>query len=212
MGRRLYETAPVFRRVLDECAERLRPHLDRPLLSLLYPAAGDEGLIDQTGVCAAGVVCGGVCAGGVVAEWGVEPTLLLGHSVGEYVAACVAGVMSLEDGLRLMAARGRLMQALPGGGAMAAVWAPEAQVRAGGGTGRARTIAAVNGPASVTITGGEAAVAAACAGLTAAGVRTQGLRVSHAFHSALMEPMLDAFTAVAESVRYERPRVGVVRT
>ena len=184
-----------------ECAELLRPELDRPLLSILYPAAGDEGLIDQTGYAQPALFAVEYALAELWRSWGVEPTLLLGHSVGEYVAACVAGVMSLEDGLRLIAARGRLMQALPGGGAMAAVWAGEAEVRAV----TARTgveIAAVNGPASVTITGGEAAVAAACAALTAAGVRTQGLRVSHAFHSALMAPMLDAFTAVAETVRY----------
>jgi acyl transferase domain-containing protein/acyl carrier protein len=211
MGRRLYETAPVFRRVLDQCAELLRPELDRPLLSILYPAAGDEGLIDQTGYAQPALFAVEYALAELWRSWGVEPTLVLGHSVGEYVAACVAGVLSLEDGLRLIAARGRLMQALPGGGAMAAVWAGEAEVRTV--TGRTGVeIAAVNGPASVTITGGEAAVAQACAALTAAGVRTQGLRVSHAFHSALMEPMLDAFTAVAETVRYAAPRVGVVST
>ena len=213
MGRRLYETAPVFRRVLDECAELVRPHLDRPLLSLLYPAAGDEGLIDQTGYGQPALFAVEYALAALWRSWGVEPTLVLGHSVGEYVAACVAGVLSLEDGLRLIAARGRLMQALPGGGAMAAVWAPEAQVRAvvaQAALPAGVEIAAVNGPASVTITGAEAPVAQACAALTAAGVRTQALRVSHAFHSALMAPMLDAFTAVAETVRYAAPRVAVV--
>jgi acyl transferase domain-containing protein len=214
MGRRLYETAPSFRRTLEQCAELLRPHVDRPLLSVLYPAAGDEGLIDQTRYAQPALFAVEYALAELWRSWGVEPALMLGHSVGEYVAACVAGVFTLEEGLRLIAARGRLMQELPGGGAMAAVWASEAQVRPVVArtalTGAAVAVAAVNGPASVTIAGAAAAVAQVCEALTAAGIRTQGLRVSHAFHSALMEPMLDAFTAVAETVRYAAPRVGVV--
>ena len=93
MGRRLYETAPMFRRTLDQCAELLRPHLDRPLLSVLYPAAGDEGLIDQTKYAQPALFAVEYALAELWRSWGVEPTLMLGHSVGEYVAACVAGVL-----------------------------------------------------------------------------------------------------------------------
>ena len=142
-------------------------------------------------------------------SWGVRPDGVLGHSVGEYVAATVAGVFSLEDALTLVAARGRLMQALPAGGAMAAVFAGEAEVRAAV-AGTAVAIAAVNGPRNTVIAGPAAAVAAVAAQLAAAQVTAKPLQVSHAFHSALMEPMLAEFAAVAARVRYQRPKLPLV--
>ncbi len=145
--------------------------------------------------------------------WGVQPAVVLGHSVGEYVAACVAGVLEVEAAVGLVAARGRLMGALPRGGAMVAVHGDEATVGAvvaavGGGVG----IAAVNGPGSVVVSGEAGAVGAVVAALAGRGIRSQGLRVSHAFHSGLMEPMQGAFGAVAAGVGHGAPQVTMVST
>src|SRR5690606_19965738 len=139
--------------------------------------------------------------------WGVQPAVLVGHSIGGYVAACVAGVFSLEDGLKLIAARGRLMQALPQNGAMAAVFAPQEQVQATLAPYAERvSIAAVNGPENVVISGEETAVAAILDTLTARGLKSRRLTVSHAFHSPLMEPMLDEFERVAAGITYHAPQ------
>ncbi|MGI9180911.1 MAG: type I polyketide synthase, partial [Longimicrobiaceae bacterium] len=184
MARQLYETEPRFRQTLERCEEILRPHLDPPLLSVLYPAPGEEAeaqaLLDQTAYTQPALFALEYALSELWRSWGLEPHAVLGHSVGEYVAACVAGVFSLEEGLRLIAERARLMQALPSGGAMAAAFAdvetvedaiaPEVE-RLG--------IAAVNGPANVVISGEEAALAAALQRLEAQGIRTRRLRVSH---------------------------------
>ena len=209
MGRELYQTQPAFRAALDQCAEALGGALAQPLLDVLYgPAAGD---LDQTGNTQPALFAVEYALAAMWQSWGLRPAVVMGHSVGEYVAACVAGVLSLEDALTLVAARGRLMQALPGGGAMAAIGAGEEAVRAAlAAAGGAAEIAAVNGPASVVIAGPEAAVEHVRTTLGAAGVRTDRLVVSHAFHSALMEPMLAAFSAVASAVTYHAPRIGIV--
>ena len=135
----------------------------------------------------------------------------MGHSIGEYVAACLAGVFSLEDALKLVAARGRLMGALPPGGTMAAVLAGEEQVRAALAPYAASvSLAAVNGPASVVISGSAADVQAVQAALQADGIKTRALNVSHAFHSPLMQPMLDEFERVASEVHYSPPRIRLI--
>ena len=128
MGRALYESQPVFRAALGRCAELLAPELDRPLLSLLDPQAGS--LLDQTGYTQPVLFALEYALATLWQSWGIEPAAVLGHSVGEFVAACVAGVYSLQDGIRLIAQRARLMQALPSGGCMAAVFAAEQQVTA----------------------------------------------------------------------------------
>ena len=144
-------------------------------------------------------------------SWGVEPAAVLGHSVGEYVAACVAGVFTLEDGLRLIAARGRLMQALPDDGAMVSVFADEATARAAiAGQEHAVSIAALNGPEQTVVSGARAAVAAIVSALATKGITSRDLEASRAFHSPLLEPMLEAFGAVAASIAFSSPRIPVV--
>jgi acyl transferase domain-containing protein len=210
MGRQLYETQAVFRAVLDRCDAVLRSELPVPLLSVLYDDGPSSPLGDTqyTQPALFAVQC-------ALAElwrtWGVEPSAVLGHSVGEYAAACVAGRLSLEDGLRLIAARGRLMQALPRVGAMAAVFAaPPAVQAAVDARAGLLSIAALNGPENTVISGDADALRSAIDELSRSGIRAQRLDVSHAFHSALMEPMLDEFERAARNVSYERGRLGFV--
>jgi acyl transferase domain-containing protein/NADPH:quinone reductase-like Zn-dependent oxidoreductase/NAD(P)-dependent dehydrogenase (short-subunit alcohol dehydrogenase family)/acyl carrier protein len=211
MGRQLYETQPTFRRVLDRCDEILRPLLPRPLLSAMYPKDGEATPLDRTEYTQPALFALEYSLFELWRSFGIEPSAVMGHSVGEYVAACVAGVFSLEDGLRLIAARGRLMGALPSGGAMAAVLAEEDRVRrAIAGHGPALSVAAVNGPASVVISGLEAAVQEVIEGFDREGVRTKRLTVSHAFHSALMEPALDEFERLAGEVSFAAPRLTLI--
>ncbi|MCL5996214.1 MAG: type I polyketide synthase [Chloroflexi bacterium] len=213
MGRRLYDTQPVFRQVLDRCDERLRSLLDVPLLSVLYPdptrqvdAALDDTMYTQPALFALEYALAMLWK-----SWGIEPSAVMGHSVGEYVAACVAGVFSLEDGLKLIAARGRLMQQLPRGGQMAAVFAGEAHVAPIVARYAERlSIAAVNGPESVVISGDGAVVQAALETLAEQGIKAKRLTVSHAFHSPLIEPILPAFERTAAEVAYSAPRIALV--
>jgi acyl transferase domain-containing protein/acyl-CoA synthetase (AMP-forming)/AMP-acid ligase II/acyl carrier protein len=207
MGWRLYETQPAFRRVLEQCDELLRPCLPVPLLSILY---GNGGEIDETRYAQPALFALEYALAEMWRSWGIEPQAVLGHSLGEYVAACVAGVFSLEDGLRLVAARGRLMQELQPG-SMAAVRADEQRVAAAlrPWSGKV-SLAAVNGPDQVVISGETPAVEALRAHLGTLGIRTYGLEVSHAFHSPMLEPMLDAFEREAATIAYSAPRLDFI--
>jgi acyl transferase domain-containing protein/acyl carrier protein len=211
MGRQLYETCPPFRRALDRCADVLGDRLERPLLDVLYPAAGDASPLDQTIFTQPALFALEYALAETWREWGIVPAAVLGHSVGEYVAACVAGVMSLEDALALIAARARLMQALPPGGAMASVFADEATVATAlRGRAGALSIAAVNAPDNVVLSGSAVALHPVLEGLGRRGIRSRLLTVSHAFHSPLMDPVLDDFTALAERVAFSGPRIPLV--
>ncbi|MGB7412681.1 MAG: type I polyketide synthase [Thermosynechococcaceae cyanobacterium] len=144
-------------------------------------------------------------------SWGIQPTAVMGHSIGEYVAACVAGVFSLEDALKLVAARGRLMQALPANGDMVSVMADEATVQRFLDDGRSGiAIAAINGPESVVLSGEQVALKQVTEKLTAQGVKTTPLNVSHAFHSPLMEPMLAEFEQIAQQITYHPPQIDLI--
>ena len=212
MGRQLYETQPVFRDALERCAQLLQPALAHPLLEVLYPRDGNHPtLLDETAYTQPALFALEYALFKLWSSWGIAPKLVLGHSVGEYVAACVAGVFSLEDGLKLITERGRLMQALPRDGEMVAVLALQAQVEAAIQPYRQEvSIAAINGPQSFVISGQRQAIAKVIAVLEADGVKTKKLPVSHAFHSPLMEPMLAEFEQVAHQVKYSPPQIQLI--
>jgi len=208
MGQRLYQTQPVFRRAIDRCAERLQPWCDVPLCELLFDTEADR--LDRTGYTQPALFCLEYALSELWQAQGVRPDAVVGHSVGEYVAACVAGVFSLDDALKLLAARARLMQALPSGGAMAAVFAGEARV-AQALTGHDRlAIAAVNGADNVVISGDETALNHVLDELQAEQIGHRRLSVSHAFHSPLMEPMLAEFAKIAAEIHYHAPSLPLV--
>ncbi|CAM5518291.1 SDR family NAD(P)-dependent oxidoreductase [Streptomyces tanashiensis] len=221
MGRELAATHPVFRDAFDAaCAaveQRLGEHLDRPLRDIVFAAPGspEAALLDLTMYTQAALFALETALFRLYESWGVRPDLLAGHSIGEVSAAHAAGVLSLADAATLVAARGRLMQALPAGGAMVAVQATEAEVAsllAEASRTDAVCVAAVNAPDSVVISGSETEVLAVAAEFSARGHKTRRLQVSHAFHSALMEPMLDAFRAVCEGLDYRPATVPMVST
>ncbi|MFB9610777.1 SDR family NAD(P)-dependent oxidoreductase [Kutzneria kofuensis] len=199
MGRELYEKFPVFAEAWDAA-------IDRELSALIW--GSDQDLLNQTGNAQPALFAFEVALYRLVQSWGVRPDFVAGHSVGEIAAAHVAGVLSLEDARTLVSARGRLMQALPVGGAMVALQASEDEVQLREGVG----IAAVNGPQSVVISGDEAAVLAIKAEFEARGRKATRLKVSHAFHSPLMEPMLDEFRSVVAGLTFNGPKIPAVVT
>ncbi|WP_157873045.1 type I polyketide synthase, partial [Streptomyces neyagawaensis] len=219
-GAALYRDEPVFADALDDVLAHFAPHLDVPLRDILFAAEGDERapLLDRTRYTQPALFALEVALFRLLDHWGVVPDLLIGHSVGELAAAHVAGVLDLPDACALVAARGRLMDELPGGGAMMAVEAGEDEVlRALGELGLLQDtadgtvgIAAVNGPAATVISGDEDAVLRAVEEFRRQGRRTRRLTVSHAFHSARMDGMLDAFREVAEGLTYAEPRIPVI--
>ncbi len=211
MARRLSDTSPTFCRELDRCAEILRPHLERPLLDVLFAPEGTPSPLSQTAYAQPALFAVGYALAMLWQSWGVRPAAALGHSLGEYTAACVAGVLSLEDALVLVATRARLMQALPAGGGMAAVLADETRVTAALRPFPGRLgIAALNGPTNTVISGDSDALTELLTQLSAEGVAAQRLDVSHAFHSHRLEPMLAELERVADSIVHAVPRIRLV--
>ncbi|MGV9757872.1 SDR family NAD(P)-dependent oxidoreductase [Streptomyces tricolor] len=205
-GEELAAAHPVFAAAYAEVCAAFDTVLDRPLREVV--ATGDG--LDDTGYAQPALFALEVALGRLFASWGVVPDLLLGHSVGELAAAHLAGVWSLPDAVRVVAARARLMAALPAGGAMAAIEAPEEEVAAELADGA--VLAAVNGPRSVVVSGTRDAVLATAGLWAARGSRTRELKVSHAFHSPLMEPMLGDFAATLADVEFHAPRIPVAST
>jgi len=207
MARALCRAQPLFRREIDRCAELLAER-GMDLRAVLFPAEGSEtdadALLRQTRHAQPALFAVEYALARLWMAWGVRPDAMLGHSLGEYVAACVAGVFSLEDALRLVDARGRLMQALAPG-AMLAVPLPEAEARAL--LGGRLSLAAVNGPAHCVVSGDMAEVQALEAGLAGRGVASRRLRTSHAFHSAAMDPVLAAFAAEVRAAHPAPPAI-----
>jgi acyl transferase domain-containing protein/acyl carrier protein len=205
MGAGLHRTEPVYRAAFDRCAELLAPDLGLDLRAAVL-GDGPAAALDETRLTQPALFAVEYALATLWASRGVRPAAMLGHSIGEYVAAHLAGVLSLEDALKVVAARGRLMQALPAG-SMAAVPLGEADlarylVESGG-----VEIAARNAPGLCTVSGPKDAVARLVARLTAAGIEARPLHTSHAFHSAMMEPALGPFEAVVREVTLSAPRI-----
>jgi malonyl CoA-acyl carrier protein transacylase len=195
---------------MDRCDEILRPYLERPLLSVLYPGVDDTSVLNNTAYAQPALFAIEYALAELWRSWGIRPTFVMGHSVGEYVAACVAGVFTLEDGLRLIAKRGRLMQALPAGGRMAAVFAERERVESAIALSHTVSVAAINGPEIIVISGNWNEVEAILNRFTKEGIKTKELFVSHAFHSPQMNPILEEFQKIASGVKFSDPTVGFV--
>jgi len=216
MGVQLYQTQPVFKQALDRCGDLLDSYLDQPLLEVLYPhdsslLNSNSSLLNQTIYTQPAIFALEYALAQMWISWGVLPTALIGHSVGEYVAATIAGVFSLEDALKLVASRGKLMQSLPEGGEMYAVFASEAKVSEVIKPFRDKVaIAAINTAQSIVISGEKTKVEKAIALFAANNIKTKQLTVSHAFHSPLMNPILVEFQRVAEKIEYHLPKIKLI--
>lgn len=213
MGRGLADRYPVFADTWAVVCAEFEPLLDHPLDDVVGADPGSEEsvLLDETAQTQPALFAFEVAAYRLAESLGIVPSILVGHSIGELAAAYVAGVFSLRDAVRLVAARGRLMQQLPRGGAMVAIEAEEEDVYAAlEGYVDTVSVAAVNGPVATVISGDEAAVLYVAEMFSTAGCKTRRLRVSHAFHSPLMEPMLTEFAEIARSITYSTPTIPVV--
>lgn len=211
MARDLDAAEPVFRAMLDRCAAVLDPLLGRPLREILFDL--DDGSLNNTGYAQPALYAVETALAALWRSWGIEPSIVIGHSVGEFAAAAVAGVVSIEDGARLIAARARLMQALPAGGAMLSVQGdPSAVPAAAAAFGGKLSIAAFNAPEGVVLSGDAESIAAIAPRLADLGNKVQPLQVSHAFHSYLMEPMLEPFRVAAEAFGYASPSLIWIST
>ncbi len=211
MGRQLFETDPVARRAIECCEDVLRPHLERSLIEALYPPGDEDLLAGEIEVCHAALFAVAHALVELWKSWGIRPDAVLGHSVGEYAAACAAGVFSLEDGLKLVVERARLMRSATRSGSMAAVLAEEAEVLAAiEPHAREVSIAAVNGPGDLVISGASGPMRRICRELESRGAKVKRLNIDRASHSPLMETMLPAFEQVAAEVDYACPRTPIV--
>ncbi|MCI0493534.1 amino acid adenylation domain-containing protein [candidate division KSB1 bacterium] len=211
MGRTLYETQPTFQKALDQCDQILKNYLERPLLSVIFSEDESSEFIHETAYTQPALFSIEYALAQLWRSWGIEPNYLIGHSVGEYVAACIAGVFSLEDGLKLIATRGKLMSSLPHDGDMAVIFADQKQVSTAIESYRKEvSIAGVNGPKNIVISGKKEAVQEIVEKFQSEGFESRSLKVSHAFHSPLMDSILDEFEKVASEVHYQAPVIPII--
>jgi len=206
MGRALYASSPVFREAIDRCSSRLEGVLDTSIRDVIAGAATSSAL-ERPSCLQPALFAFEYALAQLWQSWGIRPAAVVGHSLGEYVAACVAGAFELSDAIRLVAVRGRLTEALPPGGLMVAVLAGEADVRAALPRASGVDVAAVNGPDNVVISGAADAVRRVCGTLAQRGIESRPVRTSHAFHSAHVEAMLDSFESECQAVLYGPPRM-----
>ncbi len=212
MGRALYQTEPVFREAIDQCDTLLRKGSAESLLSILFPKTDEQAeLIHKTLYTQPALFAIEYATARLWQSWGVEPSLLLGHSIGEYVAATIAGCMTLEEGLLLLAERARLMQQISKPGKMAVLFAPEAKVAPKlAGKSEKVAIAALNGPENTVISGDADEIDRLVQEFESDGIGVQPLTVSHAFHSPHMDEMLDAFEQFASKIEFQPPKIGLI--
>lgn len=216
MGKQLYQHFAPFRTTIDECSAFVSRELGGSLIDILFadPNSTAAALLDQTEWTQTALFSLEYALFRQWESWGIRPALLLGHSVGELAAACIAGVFSLPDALQLCAARGRLMQALPKNGAMCVVDASEREALATmdhlGMSSKEISVAAINAPNQTVLSGVQSAIDAVCHHIAGQGRRVQKLRVSHAFHSPLIDPMLEPFAKVAARIHYQEPRIPLL--
>ncbi|MCP4105682.1 MAG: type I polyketide synthase, partial [Desulfobacteraceae bacterium] len=210
MGKQLYKTQPVFRNALDKCSEILESYMDIPLPEILWSDSCTS-KINETAYTQPALFALEYALFQLWKSWGIVPDMVMGHSVGEYTAACVAGVFSLEHGLKMISMRGSLMQQLPKNGSMAAIFAPEPQVLSCVEPYKEKiSIAAYNGPGIVVISGHHHAMEAICTEFGKEGIKTVFLPVSHAFHSPLTEPILEKFRSILKEIPFSLPRIKLI--
>ncbi|MEW6367289.1 MAG: beta-ketoacyl synthase N-terminal-like domain-containing protein [Acidobacteriota bacterium] len=211
MGREVYDSEPLFREKVDRCREILEPLMGFDLLTVLYPGDAERDdtarRLDQTSSTQPALFAIEYAMASLWMDWGIQPHSMIGHSIGEYVAACVAGVFSLEDALRVVAMRGRLMQTMPAGRMVAIPLAADALRPLLDGD---LSIAAINEPGRSVVSGSEHAIVDLQRRLADRGVQSQSLHTSHAFHSPMMEPMVDAFVTELQRVHLGRPRIPFI--
>ncbi len=211
MGAELYRVEPIFREQVDRCCELLQPHVDFDLRGVLFPPEAREEeaaqRLRQTYLTQPALFVVEYALARLLMEWGVQPQAMIGHSIGEYVAACLAGVFSLEDGLRLVALRGRLMQEMPAG-SMLSVSLPEPELRPL--LGPELSLAALNGPALSVVSGPTGAIEALEKKLIAKQIEVRRLHTSHAFHSKMMEPVLGRFQSLIQGIELHPPAVPFI--
>lgn len=211
MARSLYERESVFKNTLDYCASILNAYLDKKLFDILFPDDAGSTFINNTMYAQPALFAVEFALAQLLISWGVKPSYVMGHSVGEYVAACIAGVFSPDDGMKLIAARGRLMQSVSESGEMYSVFANEEIVsRALSPYTQSVSIAAFNAPGQIVISGESMAIREVLKKLESSGVTYRRLEVSHAFHSPLMEPILERFEQVASTIKFSPPQINIV--
>jgi acyl transferase domain-containing protein/acyl carrier protein len=210
MAAELYRSQPLFQELIDRCDALSRPHLPRGLSSVLFAGDADAQLIHHTGYTQVALFAVEYALASLWMSWGVRPGAVLGHSVGEIAAACVAGVLDLKDALELISHRGQLMGSLPAGGGMAAVFTAEENVAELLGGYPELSIAASNSANNVVVSGAQKALAALLEELSRRGISFKELTVSHAFHSTLMDPILDRLEAVAGGIALRAPSLPIV--